>query len=410
VLMRGNPGKDSLAGVRILDFSWAMAGPISTELLSFLGAEVIKVETGKRPDVTRFAAHPVTKRQFEFDPQPYFIGKNLNKLGTRLDLSHPKAIELIKRLVPMCDVVVESFRPGVMDRLGLGYEVIRTIRPDIIMLSTSTAGSKGPQSRYAGYAPLFNAYAGLGELTGYVDGPPTEMRVTIDGASGLFNAYAILAALVHRQKTGEGQYIDEASEEAVACLISDSLVDYTMNGTVQSRNGNLDEIMAPHNCYPCKGTDRWISIAVATEAEWQGLCAALGNPDWSREESFADPYSRWKNQDRLDQMVADWTRNHTDYEAMEILQRAGVAAVPSFDAEELYSDPHLAEREFTNIVDHPTIGAWVAIAPPWKLSATPAKITAQAPALGEHNEYVFGKLLNVSPGEIEQLKRDGVFQ
>ncbi|MDO8472642.1 MAG: CoA transferase [Dehalococcoidia bacterium] len=410
MVMREKPGKGALAGIRILDFSWAMAGPASTELLSFLGAEVIKVETCKRPDVTRFVVHPVTKRPFEFDPQPFFIGKNLNKLGVRLDLSHPKAIELAKRLVAICDVVVESFRPGAMTRLGLDYEVIRGIRPDIIMLSTCTAGSKGPQARYAGYAPLFTAYSGVGLLTGYTDGPPTEMRVTIDGASALFNAYAILAALVHRQKTGEGQHIDEASEEAVACLISDSLMDYTMNGKIQTRNSNLDEIMAPHNCYPCKGKDRWISIAIATEAEWQGLCTALGNPDWSKQEVFADPYSRWKNQDRLDELISGWTINYTDYEAMEILQRAGVAAVPSFDAEELFSDPHLAEREFTDIVEHPVIGAWVAIAPPWKLSATPAKITSQAPSLGQHNEYVFGKLLNIAPEEMAQMKNDGVFQ
>lgn len=410
MVMQGEHGKGPLAGVRILDFSWAMAGPVSTELLSFLGAEVIKVETGKRPDVTRFAAHPVTKRPFDFDPQPYFIGKNLNKLGVSLDLSNPQAIELAKRLVPLCDVVVESFRPGVMDRLGLGYEVISGIKPDIIMLSTSTAGSKGPQAKYAGYAPLFNAYSGLGQLTGYVDGPPTEMRVTIDGASAFFNAYAILAALIHRQKTGEGQHIDEASEEAVACLISDSLMDFTMNGHIRNRNGNVDEIMAPHNCYPCKGKDRWISIAVATEPEWQSLCAAFGNPDWSKHADYADAYSRWQNQTRLDEHISNWTRNYTDYEAMELLQRAGVAAVPSFDAEELYSDPHLAERAFTDIVEHPTIGAWIAIAPPWKLSATPARITSQAPSLGQHNEYVFCKLLNIPPTEMDRMKRDGVFQ
>lgn len=223
---------DSLAGIRVLDFSWAMAGPYATELLAFLGAEVIKVETAKRPDVTRQAPNPMTKRAYDFDPPPYFIGKNLNKLGVRIDLSTPRGVDLAKRLVKISDVVVENFRPGVMNKLGLGFETLRDVKPDIIMLSTSTGGSKGPESTYAGYAPLFNAVAGLGELTGYRDGPPTEVRLTTDGVSALFNAYAVVAALFHRHKTGEGQYIDESSEEAVACTISDSFMDYTMNGAV----------------------------------------------------------------------------------------------------------------------------------------------------------------------------------
>ncbi len=400
----------ALTGIRVLDFSWAMAGPYATELLAFLGAEVIKVETSKRPDVTRLTPHPVTKRVFDFDPQPYFIGKNLNKLGVRLDLTHPKGLELAKRLVMICDVVVDNFRPGVMNRLGLGYEAIREIRPDIVMLATSTSGSKGPEAAYAGYAPLFNAVAGLGDLTGYVDGPPTEIRLTTDGASALFNAYAILVALVQRQRTGEGQYIDEASEEAIACLISDSFMDYTMNGKVQKRRGNLDEIMAPHNCYPCAGKDKWISIAVATEAEWQGLCNAMGNPEWCNDEMFADGYSRWKNQAKLDELIGSWSAKHTDYEAMEILQCAGVAAVPSLDAREIFTDPHLAQRKISRTIDHPVMGSWVTLAPPWNLSATPAEITRQAPALGQHNQYVFGELLSITPEEMALLQTEGVFK
>lgn len=167
--------------------------------------------------------------------------------------------------------------------------------------------------------------------------------------------------------------------------------------------------MAPHNCYPCLGKDKWISIAVGTETEWQGLCGAMGNPEWTRDEMFADPCRRWKNQGRLDELVSVWTAQYNDYDAMEILQRAGVAAVPSFDAKELYTDPHILERGFTQKVKHPAIGDWIALAPPWKLSETPARITSQAPALGEHNNYVFSKLLNMSPEEMAQLEKDGVF-
>ena len=258
---------DALAGVRIVDFSWAMAGPYATEVLALMGAEVIRVESMRQLDVTRTQPHPITKRPFELNQAYYFMDVNLNKLGIRLDLSQPQAIALVKKLVEVSDVVVESFRPGVMARLGLSYEMLRKIKPDIVMLSTSAAGSSGPESQYAGYAPLFSAVAGLGDLTGYSDDAPTEMRMTIDTMNAFANAFAILAALSYRRRTGKGQYIDASSVEGVACVIGDSLMDFTMNGRVQTRTGNRDEIMAPHNCYPCLGEDRWVSIAVATEEE-----------------------------------------------------------------------------------------------------------------------------------------------
>jgi len=399
---------DALAGVRIIDFSWAMAGPYATELLSFMGAEVIRVESMKQLDVNRTQPHPITKRPFDPNQAYYFMDMNLNKLGIRLNLSKPRAVDLTKKLVGLSDVVIESFRPGVMARLGLSYEVLREVKSDIIMLSTSAAGSSGPGAQYAGYAPLFNAVAGLGELTGYHDGPPTEMRMTVDSLNAFSNALAILAALNYRRRTGQGQYIDASSQEGVACVIGDSLMDFTMNGRVQTRVGNRDESMAPHNCYPCLGEDRWVSIAVATDEEWQALCQAMGRLELAEDERFCDAYMRWQNQEELDRLIEQWTRNYTSYEVMHLLQAAGVAAVPSFDGQDMFTDPHLNERQAFQMVEHPGVGSCVMLSPPWQLSATPARITRHAPLLGEHNSYIFGELLGLSSDEIARLEAEGV--
>jgi len=398
---------DALTGVRIIDFSWAYAGPYATELLALMGAEVIKVESRKRPCITRRQPNPVTGQPYDIDDCPYFKDLNMNKMGVALDLSHPEATELAKRLVGISDVVVESFTPGVMNRLELGYEALRFVNPRIIMLSISSNGSTGPEASYAGYAPMFNATSGLGEMTGYPDGPPTVMRITIDNLVAHLNAFAILAALIYRQETGEGQYIDASAQEAIACLIGDSIMDYTMNGRVQYRDGNRDEIMAPHNCYRCLGEDRWISIVVSTDREWQSLRQVMGNPAWSKEARFSDAYNRWQNQEELDKLLENWTINYSNYELMHMLQKADVAAVPSFTSEDLFTDPHLAERDFSQLVDRRS-GKYMMVAPPWKLSATPARIVQDAPSLGQHNEYVFGKLLGMPHEEISKLEGERV--
>ena len=399
---------DALAGVRITDFSWAMAGPYATELLALMGAEVIRVESMRQLDVTRTQPHPITKRPFEPNQAYYFMDVNLNKLGIRLDLSQPQAVELAKSLVEVSDVVVESFRPGVMTRMGLSYEVLRKIKPDLVMLSTSAAGSSGPESQYAGYAPLFSAVAGLGDLTGYAGGAPTEMRMTIDTMNAFANAFAVLAALSYCRRTGKGQYIDASSVEGVACVIGDSLMDFTMNGRVQTRVGNCDEVMAPHNCYRCLGEDRWISIAVATDEEWQALCRAMDKPGLVEDERFNNALVRWQNQDELDIIIEQWTKNYDPYEIMHRLQAVGVAAVPSFDGQDMFTDPHLNERQAFQIVEHPGVGSCVMLSPPWQLSATPARITRHAPLLGEHNGYVFGELLGMSTAEIAKLEAERI--
>lgn len=393
---------DSLAGVKILDFTRYAAGPQITLLLAFMGAEVIKVESRVAVDHFRRAEAAVVFGSARAAAD-CFNSLNVNKRSIALNLTIAEGVELAKKLVQLSDVVVDNFRAGVMDKLGLGYPVLREIKPDIIMLSASSHGSTGPESRYIAYAVTMGALSGLSEITGYAGGPPVIMRSSADLRPGTTAAFAILAALNYHQETGEGQFIDFSAREALSCGIGEIIMDYTMNGRVRSRNGNRDDIMAPHNCYRCKGEDKWVSIAISNDEEWAALSRAMGNPAWTKEERFSDQFSRWQYQEELDELIEAWTINYTHYEVMEMLQRAGVAAAPSFSNEELFHDPHCRERECFTPVQHPEEGELYVLAPPWRFSATPAKVTGPAPLLGEHNEYVFGELLGMPEEEISRL-------
>jgi len=394
---------DALAGVRVADFSWAWAGAYSTALLAYLGAEVIKIESRKKADHTRRFSITTGGVFDDLDRSPVFNDLNLNKLGVTIDLSQQQGIELARRLVGVSDVVVQNMRPGVMERLGLGYEQLCRVKPDIIYLSSSMRGGNGPERAYGGYAPNFAAVAGLAYVTGYADDLPAGFMGEVDLVSATTAAFGLLAALNYRWQTGEGQCIDVSSSDAVSVLIGDVLIDYVMNGRIQTRRGNEDLFMAPHNCYRCKGDDRWVSIAVANDEEWQALRSAVGGPEWAGDGRFSDICGRWQNREELDRLVEQWTVQHDDYEVMHLLQQAGVAAVPSFSSEELCTDPHLEERGVWVEVEHPVIGKQTAVSAPWKLSGTPASIYRASPVLGQHNDYVFGELLGFPAEEIARL-------
>ena len=398
----------ALEGVRVADFCWLWAGAYATGLLALLGAEVIKIESMARVDPSRKMTLTIGKAFEGVDHSPVFNSINLNKLSVRLNLKQPEAVELAKKIVQISDVASENMRPGAMEGIGLGYEVLKEVKPDIIMLSSSSFGAEGPLRRYGGYAPSFSCYSGLAHLTGYSDGPPNPLTGSTDLMSAATSAFAIMAALNHRQHTGHGQHIDMASVESLAVFTGDALMEYIMNGRVQSRNGNHDRIMAPHNCYRCRGDDKWVSIAVSTDDEWRALCDAAGHPEWATDERFSDAYSRWKNEKELDDLIGEWTANHTHYEVTEILQKAGVAAMPSFSNEEIFSDPHFKARSLAVEVEHPAMGKQVVIGPPWRFSETPARVVKSAPTIGENNDYVFGEILGMSSKDIARLVEEEV--
>ncbi|MDD5038540.1 MAG: CoA transferase [Dehalococcoidales bacterium] len=395
-----------LEGIRVTDFTNTLVGPHMVQWLAVMGAEVIKVESKAWVTGSGLSRPKTDGGQAVPNIQPIL---NFSKKRCTLNLKQPEAVELAKRLISLSDLVVDNYSGGVMDRIGLGYSVLKEIKPDIIMLSTSAVGSKGPLSSLPGYGPTVDAWGGLDGITGYFGGHPDCSGNTgwTDMVTAQYGAFAILVALRHRARTGQGQYIDLAMAEAVACRIPEALMDYIMNGTIRKNVGNRDDHMAPHNTYPCQGEDKWVAIAVATQEEWRALCQAMGNPAWCQEARFADEISRWHHQDELDKLIAEWTRQHTNYEVMEILQRAGVAAGPSLGVDEFTADPHLKERGFFIEIDQPgSSKIWPAL--PWK--QTPALKGKYQPAVqqGEHNNYVFGQLLGIPPAEIARLVEEQI--
>ena len=391
-----------LRNVRVADFTWAAAGPYATLLLASLGAEVVKVTSSR--------ATGGFPKQRAADIDRYL---NYNKLGITLDLKTPQGVGLAKELIGVCDLVVENYRPRTMERFGLGYQDLLQVKPDIIMVSGSSLGAEGPQSRYTGFAPIFGTMSGLSHVTGYADGIPTELRLMVDYTVGQATAYAALVALYHLRTTGQGQYIDLASRDAITCLIGEFVLEDQLNGHVSGakanpRIGNKDLIMAPHGAYRCKGEDAWITIAVATQEEWEALCGAMERPEWLSDRRFADGHGRWTHQEELDGHIGAWTEGYIPFELMDLLQERGVAAVPSYSARDLFEDGHLVERLFSQKVGVPSGDEYTVINAPWLLNGHRPEAKRPAPAPGEHNTAVLEELLGVPPKELESLTEEGI--
>lgn len=394
---------EPLAGIRILDFTWVLAGPASTQLLAMLGAEVIKVESRARLDGYRRGMAQQEGGSGSLNLSPPFNDVNCPKRGITLNLTNPEGLALARKLVAVSDVVTDNFTPGTMDKRGLGYPTLRAIKPDIIVLSSSAAGSIGPERGNAGYAPIFAAYGGLSHVTGYPDSPPTDILRPLDMRVGLHSALAVLLALNHRSRTGKGQYIDLSSQEVASIYLGEMLLDRAITGRDSFRHANRDRTMAPHNCYPCQGNDSWVSIAVATEVEWQALVAAIGDPRL-RDEQFADTHRRWLHQEELDALIGEWTQKYTPYEITHTLQKRGVAAFPTMTSEQIRTDPHLQERQLLTRVEHPEAGRYLVSNLPWKFSESTLPITKAAPQLGQDNNYAFGELLGMDHAEVVALQ------
>jgi len=384
-----------LKNIRILDFSWVLAGPYATRILADFGAEVIKVQPLLPEAEDRFS-------------RGYYNTWNRNKLGITLNLNKPEGVALAKRLVAISDVVVESFTPRVMANWGLDYASLTKIKPDIIMLSLSTMGNTGPWRDYTGFGPTIQAFSGMTYLTSFPGKPPLGLGTSYaDHVAGLVGCLALLGAMEYRQKSGEGQYIDLSQLEAMASLMGDAILDYQLEGREVEAVGNNSTEAAPHGVYRCKGDDRWCALAVFTDEEWQGFKRALGNPPWTEDKNFTTLRGRVKNKAGLDKLIEDWTKEHTAEEVMALLQKQGVAAGVVQDASDLARDPQLRARGFFIELDHPELGKTRADGVPIKLSRTPAKYSRVAPLQGQDNDYVYKKLLGLSEGELAKLRQQG---
>ena len=389
-----------LAGIRVADFSVHAAGPFAGLMLAELGAQVIKVESSARLDITR-RPHAMYGK-----PPSSFEQINANKMSVCLNLKEPRAVELALELISVSELALENFRPGVMRRLGLGYEAMKEVRPDIILVSLSSNGQTGPESGYAGYAPMFAALGGLGHLTGYSDGPPVELRHAMDHTGGMLAAFAAVAALSARQRTGLGQHVDVSVRDLATSFIGPELLDVAMNSREPNRQGNRDQSGAPQGVYRCRGEDEWVSISVASETEWQGFVFAVGSPSWASGEEFGDAFRRWRRHDELDALIEEWTSRHTAAEATQKLQACGVAAHPSLPPDAMMRDAHLLARGAFPVVRNEATGEQQrAVAPPWRFSETPASIDQWTPTLGQHNQDVFSGILGLPSDQVRELEQ-----
>ena len=394
---RAAKGDLPLKNVRIADFTRVWAGPFGPRYLAELGAEVIKIETHRFPDGVRDGV-PV--------PEPSVPDINRGKLSVTVDFHTPEGKELLKRLVSISDIVIDNFPTGVLDRRGLGYEVLRQMKPDIIVVAMPGFGNTGPYAKYVAYGQELMACSGLTYLWGYPDSPQVSRAKAYytDFASAAANACAMMIALECRNETGLGQYIELDQSEAAVSEMGVGLLDYTVNGNSWAPMGNRNFTASPHGCFPCRGEDQWCVIACFTQDQWDNLCKSAGDQPWTIDPRFSSLESRRHHQDELEKAISSWTRERTPYQLMRLLQKAGVPAGVVQSGEQLYRDYHLRARNFIVEIQHPQ---------PWGkiehtgvnvgLSDTPGRVT-EVPVLGQHNEYVFSDLLGLSHEDVRRLE------
>jgi benzylsuccinate CoA-transferase BbsF subunit len=421
---RPGPRRGPLAGLRVADFCWMGVGACATRLLADFGAEVIRIEDRNRLDMPRRL--PIYKGQVraygEEDPNPdpnkggLFNNYNRNKLGVTINMRDPRGKALADRLIASSSIVTENFAPGVMERWGLTHERLSELSPEVIYARMSGFGHSGPYAEYRSYGPVVQAVCGLSHISGLPGREPSGWGLSyMDNEAAFFNIAALLMAIYNRNITGKGGEIDVSAVEAGINLLGPLMLDVTTNGR-STRNdsfptGNRLEhpSAAPHGVYPCQGEDRWISIAVFDEAQWQGLAAEMGAPDWAADPRFATQAGRFANQDALDAHVAAWTQGRDRYAMMHALQARGVPAGVVQRAEDTNeNDPHIAARGLFFELDHPVIGPARFEGTPIQFSVTEQQNWRSAPLLGEDNAYVFKELLGVPDGEFAILAEEKV--
>lgn len=399
-----------LSGVRVIDLGTTIAGPSATRVLADFGAQVIKVETSHRPDTTRIAT-PYAGGIPGPNRSGYFAAYNAGKLSMTLNLKVEQGRELLRKLVEQSDVLLEAYVPGIIEKLGFGYEQVREMNPRIVMASHSLQGRGGPRSGQRGYGQMAGAITGWYDLTGFAgEDPVGPYSAYTDFISWPFLSTAILLALELRELTGEGQYIDQAQVETSLQFLAPSLIELQTNGREASRHGNSEDYAVPNRAYPCTGDDRWIAITVRSDGEWQGLCHVLDSDDLSANGEWATFVARKADEARLDRVIAGCTSNWDAFALQAALQQAGVPAGVVTRASDLLKDSQLAHRQFFRRLPHPELGEHAVHAQAFMLSDVDSGPFFAAPLLGEHNYDICRELLGLTPDEIANLTVSGAFE
>ena len=396
------PPRGPLAGVRVLEMTKVWAGPYAGKLLAFLGAEVIKIESYTNLDEMR--AYGGT----DIDHAPYFLSLNQEIKSVQVNLKTEAGIAKLKEMVAKSDIVMNNLRPGAMERSGFSYEKLKEIKHDIISLSIKMWGNDGPLGYQTGYAPSFSALGGLNALVGYEGGEPLGINMRYgDSTVGAHAVFAALVALMHRERTGQGQFVDVSAVECMTAMVGDSLFDHSVTGRLPKRDGNYHADMAPHGCYRCAGDD-WIAIAISSDEEWQKLCTALQGSELANNAKYKTAAGRQAHRDAVDAALNRFTETQEAEKLAERLRDSGVPACKSANSYDLINNRALWDRGFYRFVTDHRTGRRPIVGAPWHFSKTPFDIEKGAPNLGEHNAYVYGEILGYSAEEIETLIREKV--
>jgi formyl-CoA transferase len=393
-----------LSNIRVIDMTHNQAGPACEQMLAFLGADVIKLEEPKAGDVAR-TVHADRKNSDSL----FFLLFNANKRSLTLNLKTDEGKRLFKEVVKQSDVLLENFGPGAMDRLGLGWDVLRDLNPRLIYATIKGFGSYGPHAHFKSYEPVAQAMGGAMSVTGFAENPPTLVLPAIgDSGTGMQMAIGILAALQQRHSTGRGQHVEVSMQDAVVNIIRVSLRDHQRQGRPMERHGNQLGHTVPGTTYACApgGPDDYV-IVLCQPQMWPALVKVLGRPELAEDPRFKTPDARWDNRDKLNAIVEEWTRQRSKYEVMQLLGDAGVPCGACQDTGEVLADPHLKAREMIVDVDYPTRGTYQTVGCPVKLSDSPVAVT-RPPLLGEHTDALLNELCGVDPDEVAKLREDGV--
>ncbi|HEY7296817.1 MAG TPA: CoA transferase [Xanthobacteraceae bacterium] len=401
--------KQALADLKVACFGGYGAGPHIGKVLANFGARVVHVEAKDHPDGFRLEYPPFAGNRPGINRGGCFSFLNDSKYGVTIDLKKPEGMELARRLAGWCDLIIENMRPGVMARLGLGFETLAEINPRLVMLSTCNMGQTGPRALQPGFGSQLSALAGFCGITGFPDGPPMLLYGPyIDFIASALGGCAALAGVLHSRRSGRGSHIDLSQYECGLMLMAGALQDYFDNGRVRSRCGNDDAEAAPHGAFPCRDGE-WVALSCWSEAEFAALARLLGTPCLAGEQRFATAAARRTNAEVLGTIISAWTRNQRAGEAAEALQRAGIAAYPVVTVSGLFSDPQLLARRQWRVRRHPEIGDQAFCFPGFDLESAPGDIVCAAPCLGADNDFVFRELLCIADADMKRYTERGVF-
>ena len=403
-----------LTGLRVLDMTAWWAGPIASHALATLGAEVIHVESAGRPDGMRMVGGMMAANYPEWwDASAHFLHANSNKLGITLDLTKPKGLELVEKLVAECDAIVENFTPRVFDNFGLSWERVRQLNPNVLMLRMPAFGLTGPWRDNGGFAQTMEQLSGLAWVTGHPDDQPRIPRGPCDPIAGMHATFSFLVALAERRASGHGHHVESTMVEAALNIASEQLLEQSAYGNLMQREGNRSPLAAPQGLYPCAGgqpgMEEWLALSIATDVQWRALCSALGEPEWALDPGLATRAGRRAGHDAIDERLRDWTRKHDRADIAAELRSLGIpASEVANPCRLLQTNPQLNARGYFETPEHPVVGPLPLPSLPFRYASVERWLRSPAPTVGQHNERVLCGILGLTREELRDLEAEGV--